>query len=131
VLDWTLHLSDQIPISLEIETYAGELRLELEAIQITDLKIKVNSSSTRITLPDREGTTTVNIEAITAKLMIRLPPDVAARIHNEIVMGMIQGDLARFLMTEQEHHYQSANYETATKRVDIRIGGDQTSVEFV
>jgi uncharacterized membrane protein len=131
VLDWTLHLSDQIPISLEIETYAGELRLKLEAIQITDLKIKVNSSSTRITLPDHEGTTTVNIEAITAKLMIRLPPDVAARIHNEIVMGMVQGDLARFLMTEKERHYQSANYETATKRVDIRLGGHQTSVEFV
>jgi predicted membrane protein len=63
--------------------------------------------------------------------MIRVPPDVAASIHNEIVMGTVKGDLARFLMLEKERHYQSANYETATKRVDIRIGGDQSSVEFV
>ncbi len=45
VLDWTLHLSDQVPLSLEIETYAGELTLELGALQITDLKIRVKSSS--------------------------------------------------------------------------------------
>jgi uncharacterized membrane protein len=40
VLDWTLHLSDQIPIVLEIETYDGELTLELGTLQITELKIK-------------------------------------------------------------------------------------------
>jgi uncharacterized membrane protein len=131
VLDWTLHLSDQIPLALEIEAYAGELTLELGALQITDLKIRVKSSSTYISLPDREGYTAVNIDAITAKLMIRVPPDVATSIHNEIVMGTVEGDLARFLMLEKEHHYQSANYETATKRADIRIGGDQSSVAFV
>lgn len=131
VLDWTLHLSDQIPLTLEIETYAGELTLELEALQITDLKIIVKSSSTYLSLPDREGDTTVNIDAKAAKLMIRLPTDVAATIQNEMVIGMIQGNLARFPMTVTERHYQSANYETATKRADIRIGGDQSSVEFV
>jgi hypothetical protein len=131
VLDWTLHLSDQIPLTLEIETYAGELTLELEALQIADLKVRATSSSTQISLPNREGTTTVNIEAITAKVIIRVPLDVAASIHNEFVIGMVAGNLARFPMLETERHYQSANYETATKRADIRIGGDTSSVEFV
>jgi uncharacterized membrane protein len=131
VLDWTLHLSDQIPLSLEIETYAGELTLALGALQITDLKIRVKSSSTHISLPDSEGTTTVTIEALTAKLIIHVPPEVAAGIHNEIVIGMVEGSLARVPMTETERHYRSANYETATKRADIRIDGDQSSVEFV
>jgi predicted membrane protein len=131
VLDWTLHLSDQILLALEIETYAGELTLELGALQITELKIKVKSSSTRISLPDREGDTTINIDAITAKLIIRVPLDVATSIHNEFVMGTIEGDLARFPLTETERDYQSANYETAAKRADIRIGGDKSVVEFV
>jgi uncharacterized membrane protein len=131
VLDWTLHLSDQIPLALEIETYAGELTLELGALQITELKIKVESSSTRISLPDREGHTTINIDAITAMLIIRVPLDVAASIHNEFVMGTVEGDLARFPTLETERHYQSANYERATKRADIRIGGDMSSVEVV
>jgi predicted membrane protein len=131
VLDWTLHLSDQIPLALDIETYAGEVTLGLEALQITDLKVSVKVSNTHISLPDREGTTTVNIDASTATLMIQVPPDVAVSIHNEMVMGMVEGDLVRFPITETERHYQSANYETATKRADIRIGGDQSSVEFV
>jgi uncharacterized membrane protein len=131
ILDWTLHVSDQIPLALEMETYAGELTLELGALQITDLKIKVESSSTQISLPDREGTTIVNIESITAKLMIRLPAGVAASIHNEMGIGTVEGDLARFLMLEKERHYQSANYETATKRVELRIGGTTSSVQIV
>jgi predicted membrane protein len=131
ILDWTLHVSDQIPLALEMETYAGELTLELGALQITDLKIKVESSSTQISLPDREGTTIVNIESITAKLMIRLPAGVAASIHNEMGIGTVEGDLARFLMLEKERHYQSANYETATKRVQLRIGGTTSSVQIV
>ena len=34
-------------------------------------------------------------------------------------------------MIEKEQRYQSANYETATKRVDIQIGGDNSFVEIV
>jgi predicted membrane protein len=131
LLDWTLHLSNQIPISLEIETYAGESTLELGALQITDLKISVKASATHISLPDCEGHTTVSIEAITASLIIRVPPDVAVSIHNEIAMVMVEGDLVRFPIMEPERHYQSANYETAAKRVDIQISGDKASVEFV
>jgi uncharacterized membrane protein len=131
VLDWTLHLSDQIPLRLEIETYAGDLTLELATLQITELKIGVKSSSAHISLPDREGNATVNIDAITAKLMIRVPADVAASIHNEIVTGTVEGNLDRYLMLESGRHYQSADYETAAKRVDIRIGGDNSFVEIV
>ncbi len=63
--------------------------------------------------------------------MIHVPADVAATIQNEIVVGTVEGNLARFPMLESEQHYQSANYETAAKRVDIRIGGDKSFVEFV
>jgi hypothetical protein len=56
---------------------------------------------------------------------------VAVRIHNDIVMGMVEGDLARFPITDAGRRYQSANYETAAKRADIRVGGDNGSVEFV
>ena len=132
LLDWTLHLSDQIPLSLEIEIYAGELTLELGALQITDLKIRVKSSLTNISLPDREGYTTVNIDTISAKLMIflfhrmwRLPFTMKSS------WGLLMGNLARFPMIEKEQRYQSANYETATKRVDIQIRGDNSFVEIV
>jgi len=131
VLDWTLHLSDQIPLSLEIDAYAGDLTLELGALKITDLKIRVKSSDAHLSLPDREGTTIANIETITATIMIQVPPDVGVSIHNEMVMGLVEGEFAGLHMTEPEHYYKSANYETATKHADIRIGGDMGTVQFV
>jgi uncharacterized membrane protein len=130
VLDWTLHLTDRIPVALEIETYAGILNLELGSLQITDLKIRTNSSVTKISLPDREGSTIVIIEARSAMLTILVPPDVAASIHSERDITGIQIDRARFPMIEAGHEYRSEQYETASKRVDIRIDGPSSSVEI-
>ncbi len=131
VLDWTLHLSDQIPLALEIETSAGRSTLELGALQITDLKLRANSSEMQISLPDRKGQTTVNIEAKTASLIIRIPSDVAASIHNEIITTSVEVDLARFPMIEEGREYRSKRYKTASKSVDIRINGTMSSVEIV
>jgi len=131
VLDWTLHVSNQIPVSLEIETSAGELTLELGALQITDLTIRTKSSRTEVSLPNREGFTKVNIEARTAFVTIRVPPDTAATIRNEMPDGRLEIDPIRFQVIEKEREYRSANYETVTNRVEIRVEGKTSSVEIV
>ena len=133
VLDWTLHLSDQIPLALEIEISDGVSTLELGALQITDLKIRANSSLTQVSLPDREGHTTVNIEARSVSLTILVPADVAASIddHGERDTSSAEIDLARFPMIEEGDKYRSEHYETALKRVDIRIDHSASSVKIV
>ena len=131
VLDWTLHLSDQIPLALEIETSGGISTLELGSLQITDLKISANSSATQISLPDREGHTTVNIEGRTTSFIILVPPDVAAYIHGERDTASDEIDLSRFPMIEGGHEYRSEHYETASKRVDIRMDNSTSSVKIV
>jgi hypothetical protein len=131
VLDWTLHLSDQIPLALEIETFAGITTLELGSLWITDLKISTDSSETNISLPEREGHITVNIEGRTASIMIRVPPDVAAYIHGKRDTASDEIDLSRFPMIEGGHEYRSENYETASKRVDIRMDNSTSSVKIL
>jgi TMEM175 potassium channel family protein len=131
VLDWTLHLSDQIPIELEVETSIGRSTLELGALQITDLKINANTSEIEISLPDRERQVTVHIEAKTAYLTLRVPPDVAAYIHGDRDPAADEIDLARFPMIKGLREYRSKRYKTASKRVDIRIDGTMSSVKIV
>ena len=130
-LDWSLHLSNRIPIVLDLEINSGESMLELGALQITDLKLKMNTSPTEIFLPDHKGRTAVNIEAKTSMLILHIPEDTAASIHNEIVMAELEVDLARFPMIEEGREYISKRYKTASKRVDIRIGGTMNSVKIV
>jgi len=133
VLDWTLHLSDQIPLALEIEISDGLSTCELEALQITDLKIRANASATEISLPDREGHTTVNIEARAASLTILVPGDVAAVIydHGEMDTSSTEIDLARFPLIEESHEYRSEHYDSASKRVDIHIDHSKSVVKIV
>ena len=100
-------------------------------MQITDLKIRANSSATQISLPDREGYTTVSIEARTASFSILVPPDVAVYIHGKGYTVSDEIDLARFPMIEEGHEYRSEHYETASKRVDIRIDGTMSFVEII
>ena len=133
VLDWTIHLSDQIPLALELEISDGVSTLELGELQITDLKIRANASLTEVSLPDREGSTTVNIEARAAALTILVPADVAAVIYDQGDGGASSAeiDLVRFPMIEAGHTYGSEQYETASKRVDIRIDHSTSSIKIV
>jgi uncharacterized membrane protein len=133
VLDWTLYLNDQIPIALEIETANEESTFELGALQITDLKIKTSSSMINVSLPDRAGQTLVHVEANTAKLLILVPPNVAAHIHfpPSETFTSTEIDLARFPMIEEGREYRSKGYKTASKRVEIRIDGRMSSVQIV
>ena len=131
VLDWTLHLNDQIPIELEVETSTGRSMLELGALKITDLKINANTSEIEISLPDREGHTTVHIEVKTAYITIRVPPDVAAYVHGDRDPAADEIDLARFPIVKGGSEYRSKRYKTASKRVDIRIDGTMSPVQIV
>lgn len=131
VLDWTLHVSDQIPIALEVSTSSAVSKFELEALEITDLKIRANSSETQISLPDREGQTAVHIESRAAMLTIYVPPQVAAYIHGDRDPALDQIDPVRFPMIEKAGEYQSEKYETASKRADIRIDGATVAVKIV
>jgi hypothetical protein len=133
VLDWTLHLSDQIPLALEIDISDGVSILELDSLWITDLKISANASLTQISLPDREGHTTVNVGARSASLTILVPADVAAFIddHGERDTSGVEIDLVRFPMIEGGNEYRSEHYETALKRVDIRIDHSMSAIKIV
>jgi uncharacterized membrane protein len=132
-LDWTLHLSDQIPLALDIDISDGVSTLELDSLWITDLKINANASLTQISLPNREGHTTVNIEAKSALLTINVPEDVAAFIdfHSERDTSGVEIDLVRFPMIEGGHAYRSEDYETASKRVDIRIDHSASAIKII
>jgi uncharacterized membrane protein len=131
VLDWTFGLGNQIPIILDIEIAAGQATLELGALQITELIMKMRSSSVSMTLPANAGHTSVNLEVRTASLVIRVPPDVAAFIRTSEESSSTQVNLDRFPMIEKDLEYRSANYDTAANRVDIHLFNVKSLVEIV
>jgi len=131
ILDWTFGLEKQIPIVLDIEIAAGQANLELGELQISELNLKTRSSSVLMTLPFNAGQTTVNVNARTASVIIRIPPDVAAFIRTSEEIYITKINPNRFPMIEKGREYRSTNYETAANRVDIWWDGVKSSGEIV
>jgi hypothetical protein len=103
---------------LDIVSASGQATLELGELQITELKLTTHASSLLISLPTNAGQTSVNIQASTVTIMLRVPPEVGAYIQSSKVLTTPEIDLTRFPMTEQTG-VRSAFYGTAVHRVDI------------
>jgi hypothetical protein len=127
-MEWDLQLNNQIPLSLDLDTGASQVRLDLRELQVGQLRLHTGASSIDLDLPASTSFTKVEIELGAASLDMRVPEGVAAIVRVQQGASAIEVDTTRF--PHQNGHYQSADYETATHRVDIDIqaGAGRVSV---
>lgn len=127
-LDWTFGLNSQIPLSLEFETGAGDVQLDLSDLRVIDLRLQTGASATDLTLPTSAGYTRATISAGAASVKVRVPSGVAARIRVSGVLTEITVDRGRFPRTGGV--YQSPDYDTALNKVDVEIDTGVGSIEI-
>jgi hypothetical protein len=125
---WRLQLNERIPLTLVVKTGASDCELDLTDLQVTRLRIESGASSTRVKLPAHAGYTEVRGSSGVASLTLRVPANVAARIHAEGGLSSIAVDRQRF--PRQGGVYVSRDYETADNKVDIRIDVGVGSVDI-
>jgi hypothetical protein len=118
-LAWTFGLSPEIPLSLYLETGAGEAHIDLTDLHVTDLRLQTGASSTRLALPAQAGYTRAKIEGGAASLSVRVPTGVAARIETSGGLASISVDRDRF--PRQAGVYQSPDYQAAENKIDLRV----------
>jgi len=126
-ISWDFGLTKEIPLSLVFETGAGESYLDMTDLQVKDLVLKTGASSTEIQLPAQAGLTHFKVEAGAASLVIRVPEGVAGRVETQAGLASVSVDQNRF--PKQGGIYQSADYEAAQNKVDIRIETGMAAVE--
>ena len=118
-LDWNVAFSPNIPLSLRLETGAGESRVNLSDMRVVNVDVETGASSTDLTLPSNAGMTRVKVEAGAASVNIHIPGGVAAQIHTQSGVSSISIDQTRF--PRQGSVYLSPDYATATNKADIDI----------
>ena len=123
--DWSLRLTDAIPLELSLNTGASESTIDLSAVRVSELKLSTGASSTRLTLP-AAGQTSARISAGAASLDLTIPAGTAARLRIRSGVGSIEVDRARF--PKVDGAYQSPDYESAANRVDVNISAGVGSV---
>jgi len=127
-LEWNFGLSDELPIDLAFEVGAVDARLDLSALQIKNISLQTGASTTNLTLPAAAGMTYLKVEAGAATIDIRVPESVAARVETDHGLASVNVDQTRF--PKSNGIYQSADYETAENKVDIRIETGVSSIEI-
>jgi hypothetical protein len=127
-LNWNVKLTNEIPLQLHFHTGACEARFNLSDLKVTDLVIETGASSTEVDLPSNAGFTRVVVKSGAAEVKLHVPQGVAASIHESSGLSGIKVDTSRFL--QNGHDYESADYATATHKIEISYEGGVGSVEI-
>lgn len=127
-LDWDLRLSDEVPLSLELETGANQSTIDLSGLSVTELKLKTGASSTDVTLP-ASGMITTEIQMGAAEMKLRVPQGMAARIRSRSGLAEINVDTARFPRTDGV--YESPDFGASENRVDLTIEAGMGKVSIL
>jgi hypothetical protein len=117
--DWSLAFNREIPLSLRLETGAGESRVDLSDMRIANLDLETGASSTDLVLPSNAGLTHVRVEAGAASVNIHVPGGVAAQIRVQGGVSSTSIDQTRF--PRQGHVFISPDYATAVNKADINV----------
>jgi len=126
-LDWTVELTREVPLTLDLEMGANEARLNLNDLRVTDLRVKSGASNTTISLPAAAGLVRGKVEAGAASLALRVPAGVAGRFRVTGLTGTTV-DSARFARSGDE--YRSADFDSAANKVDFEITMGAGSVDI-
>lgn len=126
-LKWRIGVTTGVPLDLDIQSGAARVRVDLTGVALRRLKIQTGASDTRVLLPRTAGESSVKAEGGAASLAFEVPAGVAARIKSLMVIGSTSVDEARFPKTASGR-WESADYGTATNRVELEISGGVGSV---
>jgi hypothetical protein len=117
--DWDVRLNPAVPLVLKCETGASHSRLDLRELKLTELKLETGASSSEVTLPANAEYTRVKVQAGAARVDIRVPGGVAARIKTSGALASMAVDETRF--PGFDNRFQSPDYDTATNKVEIEV----------
>jgi hypothetical protein len=123
-LRWTLAVTREVPLDLELQTGAARGQLDLSEVALRRLRVQTGASEVDIRLPTR-GRSAVQVSAGAAEIRLHVPPGVAATVTNRSALASVVVDQTRFPVWGSG--FRSPDYETSDHRVDIELEGGVAS----
>jgi hypothetical protein len=125
---WSLRCSDQIPITLKVNSGASETRIDLTALKVNDFRLSTGASDAQVTLPASAGFTKAKIDSGVGSIRVRIPDGVAASIH--IPGGLMSTRVDRNRFPRSAGRYQSPDYEEAENKLELEVSTGVGSIDI-
>ncbi len=119
--EWDVSLSRTVAINLTINAGASNIAANLSELNVTALRLSAGASNVSLVLPGQAERAFARLDVGAAHVQVRVPEGVAARIRSETGVSSVDVNTARF--PKVGGYYQSPDYDTAAKRVDVEIRG--------
>jgi hypothetical protein len=125
-----LTLTPNVPItSLNVQTGATDARLDLSSLNVSALDMSVGAATTWLRFPQAAGLTTAHISGGASTLTLEIPQGVAAQIQLRGGLSTVNVDQSRFPQVS-DNLYRSADYDTATNKLDLSIETGVTTIQI-
>lgn len=124
---WHFRLNREIPLTLDVDTGASQITLDLSDLQVVYLKLEGGATSITLIPPARMANTLMDVETGVTLLEVRVPEGTAARIRFKGEAASLSVDQQRFPLLE-ERIYQSPDYDHAAYRVELNLDTDLSAV---
>ncbi|HEY5729158.1 MAG TPA: hypothetical protein VIS72_03850 [Anaerolineales bacterium] len=116
---WKFQLTQEVPVTLKVETGASQLDMDLTDVMASHIELETGASSSNVTMPAR-GASTLDLEAGAASINITIPAGVSGRIRIKEGLTSLSVDKNRFPQIDSRL-YQSSDYDTAANRAEISV----------
>jgi len=127
--DLTVAVASDVPASIRLEIAAGDARLDLRELRITQARVDAGAGDILVSLPTTpQGEVTVDINAGAAKITIEVPSGVEARV--TVKGGAVSLESQNSRLAASSGFAETAGYATATSRVTVTIDAGAASVHI-
>ena len=125
---WEVRLSPMPIISIDLDTGASDLTLDLTGLNVSNLSVRGGAADIEILAPRNAGHVNIDIDVGAANVDVVIPEFVGARIDAALGLSGLSVDEARFPKTDGV--YMSRDFDTAANRIELEIDAGASSVEI-
>ena len=115
-----LLLSQQVPLTLDVQEGASSGTLDLSKLRVGSFDLQTGASHTSVIMPQNAGSTVATIKGGAASIDVQIPDGVAAQIQYDGGLSTVNVDQTRFPQNGARS-YRSLDYDTAQSKIDLTI----------
>ena len=116
---WRFQVTQEVPVTLEVETGASQLDMDLTNVLASHIELNTGASNSNVIMPSR-GVSLLDLEAGAAAINITIPQGVSGRIRIREGLTSLNVDTTRFPQVDSRL-YQSPDFDTAADRAEVSV----------
>jgi hypothetical protein len=109
-------VASDVPMTIRLESGAGEFRLDLRDVRATDVRVDTGAAELTVILPKPTGNVPVRIHAGASSIVIEVPSGVEAKVTTTGGLISTSGQT------------ETPGYAAATDRVTVTIQAGASSI---